>query len=48
MLALTNERYQMQSIANTEFDECDNAFIKPKKPVVIKLEEHLHRRADFE
>jgi hypothetical protein len=30
------------------FDECDNAFMKPKQPVYLDLLENLHKLSDFE
>lgn len=45
-LGLTPERYIKGS--DYAFDECHNAFSKPKKPVQLDLLEHLHKRADFE
>ena len=45
-LSLTPERYVKAD--NINFDECDNAFTKPKPPVNIDLLQHLHKKADFE
>ena len=45
-LGLTPERYYKYD--SYSFDECDNAFTKPKPPVSLDLLEHLHKRADFE
>jgi hypothetical protein len=45
-LSLTPERYFKYD--QVSFDECKNAFIKPKKPVYLDVLEHLHKRADFE
>ena len=46
-LGLTNEKYQ-KGTQNNFFDECRNAFTKPKPPVQIDLLDHLHKIADFE
>jgi hypothetical protein len=43
---LTPERYIKAD--NQHFDECDNAFTKPKPPVQINLLQHLHKLSDFE
>ena len=45
-LGLTPERYIRS--ADYAFDECWNAFVKPKKPVSIDLLQHLHKYADYE
>jgi hypothetical protein len=45
-LALTPERYVKADTYH--FDECDNAFTKPKAPIRINLLDHLHKRSDFE
>jgi hypothetical protein len=45
-LGLTPERYYKSDYLS--FDECDNAFTKPKAPVKIDLLQHLLKKADFE
>jgi len=30
------------------FDECNNAFVKPKPPVFVSVLENLHKRSDYE
>lgn len=45
-LALTPERYVKNDTPS--FDECANAFTKPKAPVSIDILQHLHKFADFE
>jgi hypothetical protein len=45
-LGLTPERYVRDN--NPNFDECRNAFVKPKLPISIDLLDHLHKRSDFE
>jgi hypothetical protein len=46
MLAVTPDRYQ--KAVEYQFDECNNAFIKPRKPGnVTGILEHLHKKADF-
>ena len=45
-LALTPERYIYAS--QRGFDECDNAFMKPKPVVYFDVLEHLHKYADYE
>lgn len=45
-LGLTPEKYVRNQ--DYSFDECSNAFMKPKAPVAIDLLAHLHKRADFE
>lgn len=45
-LGLTPERY-IRSADHT-FDECWNAYVKPKKPISIDLLQHLHKYADYE
>ena len=46
MLAITPDRYQRA--LEHQFDECNNAFIKPKAPAFIDLLAHLHKKADYE
>ena len=48
MLAITPDRYN--KAVEQQFDECHNAFIKPKPPVNITemLTLGLHKRSDFE
>ena len=45
-LGLTPERYYKYDAVS--FDECNNAFIKPKKPVFLDVLDNLHKKADFE
>ena len=45
MLYLTPERYRRN--ADYEFDECDNAYVKPKPPVKLDLIENLHKKSDY-
>ena len=45
-LALTPERYWKYD--QPLFDECRNAYMKPKKPVSISILDHLHKRSDYE
>ena len=43
---MTPERYWKHDLP--AFDECHNAFLKPKKPVSISILDHLHKRSDYE
>lgn len=45
-LAITPERYIRSN--EYQFDECNNAFMKPKKPVALDLLSHLQKFADYE
>ena len=45
-LAITPERYVRNE--EVQFDECNNAFMKPKKPTQTDLLDHLHKFADYE
>ena len=45
-LNLTTERYFREESLN--FDECRNAYMKPKKPVVLDLLDNLQKFADYE
>lgn len=46
MLAITPDRYQRAY--EHQFDECHNAFMKPKAPVNITgLLDNLHKKSDF-
>lgn len=46
MLAITPERYE--KALEHPFDECRNAFIKPKRPVYLgDMLNSLHKRSDF-
>ena len=46
MLAITPDRYQ--KAIEQQFDECNNAFMKPKRPVFLNdMLEHLHKKSDF-
>ena len=44
-LGLTPERYYKHN--QGAYDECRNAFIKPKKPVYLDVLDNLHKKADF-
>ena len=44
-LALTPERYHRQDTMH--WDECRNAYTKPKPPADINLLEHLHKYSDY-
>ena len=44
-LNLTTERYLKAETLN--FDECRNAYMKPKPPAMIDLLDHLHKYADY-
>jgi hypothetical protein len=48
MMAIAPDRYQ--KAIDPQFDECHNAFMKPKRPVYLNdiLTSGLHKRADFE
>ena len=45
MLAITPDRYN--KAVEQQFDECNNAFVKPKKPVFLDLLGNLHKKSDF-
>ena len=45
-LSLTPERYFRDVHPN--FDECRNAYMKPKAPAVIDVLDNLHKRSDYE
>lgn len=45
-LLLTNDKYQGND--NHPFDECRNAFVKPKAPQFQNILDHLHKRSDYE
>lgn len=45
-LGITPERYIRSD--QYQFDECSNAFYKPKKPVSLDLLSHLHKFSDYE
>ena len=32
----------------TDFDECNNFYVKPKPPIFVDVLDHLHKKADFE
>lgn len=46
MLAVTPERYAKSD--DFPFDECNNAFMKPKKPVHLELLSNLHKKSDYQ
>ena len=46
MLAITPDRYQ--KAVEHQFDECNNAFVKPKPAVYLDLLSHLQKKSDFE
>ena len=45
-LLLTQDKYQKNN--DHPFDECNNAFVKPKAPAFIDILDHLHKRSDYE
>ena len=45
-LGLTTERYFKGDELN--WDECRNAYIKPKAPATLDILDHLHKYADYE
>ena len=45
-LLITNDKFQKNE--SHPFDECNNAFMKPKPPQFLNLLDHLHKRADYE
>ena len=45
-LLLTNDRYSKTRFEN--WDECNNAFVKPKPPQFMNLLDNLHKRSDYE
>lgn len=45
-LLLTNDKYQKTQ--NYPFDECNNAFVKPKPIAAMDLLQNLHKRSDYE
>ena len=45
MLALTPERYHKYE--EQPFDECLNAFVKPKRPLYNDMLSHLHKKSDY-
>ncbi len=45
-LLLTGDRYQKNR--SHAFDECRNAFMKPKVPQFIDILDNLHKRSDYE
>lgn len=46
MLAITPDRYN--KAIDHQFDECNNAFVKPKRPVYLDLLENLHKKSDYQ
>lgn len=46
MLGLTPERYHKNN--SYSWDECDNAYMKPKPPVYLRILENLHKKTDFD
>ena len=46
MLALTPDRFNR--MRDYPFDECYNAYYKPKRPVTLDLLDHLHKKADYQ
>jgi hypothetical protein len=46
-LGLSNEKYLKGDSAYT-FDECNNAFMKPKLPIKLTLLANLHKFADYQ
>ena len=45
-LGITAEKYMRPDISH--FDECRNAFMKPKPPVSITILDNLHKRSDYD
>ena len=45
MAGITPERYMRST--NYAFDECDNAYAKPSKPVFLDLLGNLHKKSSF-
>ena len=45
-LGLTSEKYMRNEYYS--FDECNNAFMKPKAQAQINILQHLHKRESFE
>ena len=45
-LLLTNDKYQKTQ--NHYFDECNNAYVKPKPIEAMDLLQNLHKKADYE
>jgi len=45
-LGITPEKYIRSD--QSQFDECNNAYIKPKKPVSLDLLNHLHKYSDYQ
>ena len=45
-LLLTNDKFQKDTGHN--WDECNNAFVKPKPPQFLNLLDNLHKRSDYE
>jgi hypothetical protein len=46
MLAITPDRYHRSK--DWTFDECNNAYVKPKNPVYLDLLNNLHKKSDYE
>ena len=45
-LLLAADRYS--KTRGETWDECNNAFVKPKPPQFISILDNLHKRSDFE
>jgi hypothetical protein len=45
-LLMFNDKFQKTD--EHPFDECNNAFVKPKRPYVITVLDNLHKRSDYE
>lgn len=45
-LLLTNDKFQKDD--SYAFDECNNAFTKPKPPSFLNILDNLHKRSDYE
>ena len=46
-LGLSNEKY-LKGDAQYSFNECDNAFMKPKVPCSLDILSNLHKYADYQ
>ena len=46
MLALTPDKYQRNE--DWAFDECHNAYVKPKRPFYLGLIDNLHKKSDYD
>ena len=44
-LLLTGDKFQKDD--SYAFDECHNAFVKPKPAQFVNILDHLHKKADY-